>query len=148
MARDLGKTGYAVTGVDFSEVQIGRARSLVPKGTFILGDATVVELPPRSFDAVVCLYGLIHMPLHEQPRLLERIAAWLRPGGWLLVTTGKGAWTGTEERWLGGTVPMWWSHADVASYRSWIVRAGMTIEAEEFVPEDSGGHALFWARRD
>jgi 2-polyprenyl-3-methyl-5-hydroxy-6-metoxy-1,4-benzoquinol methylase len=49
-----------------------------------------------SFDAIVCLYTLIHMPLDEQPPLLTQIATWLRPSGWLLTTTGHGAWTGTE----------------------------------------------------
>jgi hypothetical protein len=42
---------------------------------------------------------------------------------------------------------MWWSHADVATYRSWISEAGLSIEREEFVPEGGSGHALFWACR-
>ena len=69
---------------------------------------------------MVSLYTLIHMPLDEQPPLLGRIGRWLRPGGWFLATTGHQAWTGTEDGWLGGKVPMWWSHADAATYRAWI----------------------------
>lgn len=42
---------------------------------------------------------------------------------------------------------MWWSHADAATNREWIERAGLTVEREDFVPEGDGGHALFWARR-
>jgi hypothetical protein len=42
---------------------------------------------------------------------------------------------------------MWWSHADAATYRSWISDAGMSVEREEFVPEGDSGHALFLARR-
>ncbi|MBO0867087.1 MAG: class I SAM-dependent methyltransferase [Micromonosporaceae bacterium] len=148
VARFLAKAGHHVTGVDISEVQIGRARRLVPAATFIRADATAIELPPASFDAVVCLYALIHMPLVEQPRLITRIAAWLRPGGWLLTTVGTSAWTGTEENWLGGPATMWWSQADAATYRSWLRGAGLTITAEHFVPEGTGGHTLFWARRD
>ena len=87
-ARFLTDCGHQVTGVDISEVQIDRARRLVPAASFLCADAAQVRLPPASFDAVVCLYALIHMPLAEQPPLLERIATWLRPGGWLLVTTG------------------------------------------------------------
>jgi hypothetical protein len=30
----------------------------------------------------------------------------------LLATTGWTAWTGTEDNWLGGPAPMWWSQAD------------------------------------
>jgi hypothetical protein len=42
---------------------------------------------------------------------------------------------------------MWWSHADAATYRGWIERAGLEVTEQGFVPEGDGGHALFWARR-
>ena len=118
VARSLAAAGYQVTGVDISDVQIERARRLVPAGTFIRADATVIEFPPRSFDAIVCLYALIHMPLAAQPGLLRRAAGWLRPAGWLLAVAGHSAWTGTEGNWLGGPAPMWWSQADAGTYRS------------------------------
>jgi hypothetical protein len=41
---------------------------------------------------------------------------------------------------------MWWSHANVATYRRWLGEAGCQVVAEEFVPEGSSGHSLFWAR--
>jgi 2-polyprenyl-3-methyl-5-hydroxy-6-metoxy-1,4-benzoquinol methylase len=147
VARALAAGGFAVVGVDVSRVQLGRARRLVPAVSLLQADATRVAFRPASFDAAVCLYTLIHLPLEEQPALLGRIAGWLRPGGWLLATTGQHAWTGTEEGWLGGTATMWWSHADAATYRAWIGRAGLEVTAQEFVPEGGGGHALFWARR-
>jgi 2-polyprenyl-3-methyl-5-hydroxy-6-metoxy-1,4-benzoquinol methylase len=147
VARSLTAAGHNVTGVDISEVQIERARRLVPRASFLQADATQLDFPHGSFDAVVCLYALIHMPLDEQPRLLHRIADWLRPSGWLLATTGQDAWTGAEDRWFQGPAAMWWSQADAATYRSWITEAGLEITAQEFVPEGDSGHALFWARR-
>jgi len=93
VAQRLTATGYHVTGVDISDVQIERARRLVPGAAFIRADATGLDFPPGSFDAVVCLYALIHMPLDRQPRLLRDIARWLRPGGWLLAVAGQDAWT-------------------------------------------------------
>ena len=147
VARDLTAAGYQVTGVDISAVQIRRAREFVPQARFLCADVTAVSFSPASFDAVVSLFALIHLPLDDQPAVLGKVAAWLRPGGVFLATTGYWAWTGTEEDWLGGGAPMWWSHADVATYRSWIAAAGLSIDREEFVPEGDGGHALFWARR-
>jgi SAM-dependent methyltransferase len=147
LARDLAGAGYAVTGVDLSAVQVERARRLVPAARFLHADATEVEFPAASFAAVVCLYTLIHLPLNEQPALLGRIGRWLRPGGWLLATTGYRAWTGTEDHWLGGDTPMWWSHADAVTYRTWIEQAGLSIVTQDVVPEGDGAHALFWARR-
>ena len=147
MSRQLAAAGHQVTGVDISDVQISRARQLVPAATFIRGNATELDFPPSSFDAVICLYALIHMPLERQPRLLRDAARWLRPGGWLLATTGQDAWTGTEDHWLGGPAAMWWSHADAATYRSWISQAGLEITSQQHVPEGGSGHALFWARK-
>jgi SAM-dependent methyltransferase len=147
VARTLTSAGHHVTGVDVSDVQIERARALVPDATFIRADAVDLDLPPAGFDAVVCLYAIIHIPLADQPDLIRRIASWLRPGGWLLATTGHDEWTGTEDHWLGGPAPMWWSHADAATYRSWIEQAGLVVTAQDHVPEGTSGHALFWARR-
>ncbi|MBL1118990.1 class I SAM-dependent methyltransferase [Streptomyces sp. 110] len=147
VARALSAAGHRVTGVDISGEQIRRARELVPEAEFRQADATDVGFPGAYLDAVVSLYALIHLPLDEQPPLLARIATWLRPGGWFLATTGHSAWTGTDDNWLGGGATMWWSHADAATYRDWLTRAGLTVEGEEFVPEGDGGHALFWARR-
>lgn len=147
VARSLANAGHHVTGVDISDVQIGRARRLVPAVTFLRADATRLDLPTACYDAVVCLYALIHMPLADQPRLIEKIGSWLRPGGWLLTTVGHSAWTGTEDNWLGGPATMWWSHADALTYRSWLQQAGLTITAEDFIPEGTSGHALFWAQR-
>jgi SAM-dependent methyltransferase len=147
VARFLSTAGHRVTGVDISDVQIERARRLVPDATFIRADATQLRFPPGSFDAVICLYALIHMPLDQQPRLLRRIAQWLRPGGWLLTTAGQDAWTGTENNWLGGPATMWWSQTDAATYRSWLQQTGMQITDQDFIAEGDSGHALFWARR-
>jgi 2-polyprenyl-3-methyl-5-hydroxy-6-metoxy-1,4-benzoquinol methylase len=147
LARDLAAAGYAVTGVDLSAVQVERARRLVPTARFLHADAGEVSFPASSFDAVVSLYALIHMPLDEQPRLLRRIGRWLRPGGWLLATTGHHAWTGSEDNWLGGEASMWWSQADAATYRAWIEQAGLSVVTEDLVPDGDGAHALFWARR-
>ena len=147
VAHRLAAAGHQVTGVDVSDVQVERARQLVPGAVSLRADATETDFPPSSFDAVVCLYALIHMPLDRQPRLLHSIARWLRPGGWLLATTGQDAWAGTQDNWLGGPAAMWWSHADAATYRSWLHQAGLQITSQQFVPEGDSGHALFWARQ-
>lgn len=106
-----------------------------------------LDFPPASFDAVVSLYALIHLPLDEQPQLLARIAGWLRPGGIFLCTAGHTAWTGTEDNWLGGGAPMWWSHTDATTYRTWLTAVGLTVDTETFVPGGDSGHILFRTHR-
>lgn len=146
VARDLTASDHRVTGVDISSVQIERARRLVPGADFVRADITACQLPASSFDAVVALYSLIHMPLSAQPVLLESIRSWLVPDGVLLLTAGWAAWTGIEDDWLGSGASMWWSQAGVATYRQWLQQAGFRVSGEAFVPEGDGGHSLFWAR--
>jgi len=147
VALSLADAGFDVTGVDISDVQVSRARELVPRARFIRADVTTVEFTPKSFDAVVSFYALIHIPVPEHPALLARVASWLRPGGLFVATTGQQAWTGSEDDWLGSGAAMWWSHADAGTYRTWISDAGLTIEREELVSENDVGHAFFLARR-
>jgi SAM-dependent methyltransferase len=147
VARDLAAAGMRVVGVDFSDVQIQRAHELVPAAEFLRADITAVGFASESFDAVVSFYALIHLPLDDQRPLLRRVAGWLRPGGLFVATTGHQGGTSYEDDWLGSGAPMWWSEADVATYRSWIDQSGLLIDREEFVPEGDSGHALFWAHR-
>jgi ubiquinone/menaquinone biosynthesis C-methylase UbiE len=137
---------FRVTGVDISDVQIQRARRLVPTARFVRADMTEVALPPGAFSGVVCLYSLIHVPLEEQPGLLAKVARWLAPGGLFLVTTGWTAWTGTEDRWLGSNAKMYWSHADAKTYERWLEGYGFRILRRDRVPEEGAEHALFLAQ--
>src|SRR5882757_3671970 len=57
VARSLAAAGHRVTGVDISEVQVSRARELVPAADFICADATSLTFPEASFDAVVSFYA-------------------------------------------------------------------------------------------
>jgi 2-polyprenyl-3-methyl-5-hydroxy-6-metoxy-1,4-benzoquinol methylase len=149
-AKWLSDSGFRVTGVDLSDTMVERARDLVPAATFLRGDmalAEEVDFGTSTFHAVVSLYALIHVPIHDQPGVIERIAGWLRPGGLLVATVGHTAWTGTESDWLGGGAPMSWSHPGAATYRAWLESAGLAIDDERFVPEGTSGHTLFVATR-
>ena len=139
---------FDVTGVDCSEVQINRARRLVPAARFVCADMCEVSFLPASFAAVVSFYAIFHVPLEEHPGLFARIAAWLQPGGYLLAIVGRDAWTGTDEAYLG--VPggrMCWSHADEATNLRWIRQAGLHVHWRRFVPEGDGGHTLVLAQK-
>jgi SAM-dependent methyltransferase len=138
---------FRVTGVDISDVQIGRAKRLVPEARFIRADMTEVRFRPETFGGIVCLYALIHVPLEEQRPLLARMHRWLSPGGIVLLTTGDEEYTGTEENWLGSNAAMYWSHADAATYERWLSDAGFELLRRTRVPEGKVGHALFLARK-
>jgi len=100
VARDLAAAGLLVSGVDLSDVQIRRARTLVPTASFKQGDVTEMSWPTGTLDTVVALYSLIHVPLHAQPGLFTSFADWLVDDGTLLLVAGARAWTGSEHGWL------------------------------------------------
>src|SRR5438874_2512188 len=64
---------HRVTGVDLSAAQLDRARRRVPAATFLHADATELELPEGSFDAVVSTFVFGHVPRAKQAPLLARI---------------------------------------------------------------------------
>jgi ubiquinone/menaquinone biosynthesis C-methylase UbiE len=141
--RELTAHGLQVLGVDFSAVQLRRARRLVPAASLVRADMTALRLRPASLDAVVSFYALIHVPLTDQQALFPRIRRWLRPGGHFLAIVGAQRWTGTEY-YLGAQ--MFWDHADTAAYRRWLQAAGMAPIWERFIPEGESGHSLILAR--
>jgi len=137
--------GFDVTGVDFSPVQIERARALVPDASFVLADIASVEFEPRSFDAVIALYCIFHLPLEEQRTLFESVRRWLRDGGVFLAILPAGPWTGTEEDWLGAGATMWWTQERPEVYDQWLAEAGFQRRWRRYVPERDAGHDLVLA---
>lgn len=132
-------------GIDISDVQVKRARSLVPAARFKRGDMCRLRFRPALFDAVVSFYAIIHLPLREQKPLLKRVFKWLRPGGTFAATLGKGRWTGRERDWHG--TEMFFSHQDHQTYRSWLEDIGFKVVRRNLVREGRGGHPLFLCRK-
>jgi len=134
----------AVTGIDLSPVQIARARHWYQRRNFQRADMSTLEFPSHRFAAVVSFYAIIHVPLDEQPAIFKNIHRWLRPGGHVLATVGSDPWTGVEDDWHGA--PMYWSHADRATYIAWLEETGFTVLWSRFIPEGAGGHTLIFAK--
>ena len=104
---------------------------------------TEIDIPDGSFDAVVSLYVFNHLSRADLPLLLNRIAAWLRPGGHLLATFGRSGTEGVQDDWLG--VPMYFgSYTDEDTLRL-LDQAGLEIVREAAVPivEPGEGEADF-----
>lgn len=117
---------FQVTGVDISTKQIERARQAIPHADFIKADMTQISLPTASFDAITALGSIIHVPRDEQPKLLQDIATWLRPGGSFLATFGaRSMKIDFEANWLGAL--MYWSYFDSQTNVKLVKEAGLSI---------------------
>ncbi len=134
----------SLVGVDISIEQVRAARRRCPGATFIHADMTQIGFDPESFDAVVSVYALNHVPRSDLPGLLQRCAAWLRPGGYLLASFGCNGSEGIQDDWLG--VPMVFSSYTPIETADLIRRAGLSIEREEVVAivEPEGAARFLW----
>ena len=82
--------GAHAIGVDFSQAMVETARGLHSAATFQQGDAEALAFEADSFDAVVCSFGVNHLPdpgkaLRESCRVLRRggriaFSMWCAPG--------------------------------------------------------------------
>ena len=132
---------HRVLGVDISPKQIERARERVPRATFVCADATRLELEAASFDAVVTLYMLGHVPRAEQAPLLASMAGWLREGGCLLATMGTAnADDEVDADWLGA--PMFFASFHAAENRRLVADAGFELLEAKVIPVEEPGHGL------
>jgi SAM-dependent methyltransferase len=115
-----------LTGIDISRAQIDRARNALPSAELIHGDFTTATFATRSFDAVVALYTLTHVPNTDLPVLLGRVATWLRPDGLFLASFGTGpTHESVEDDWLG--VPMFFSGFDEQANERLVGEAGLAV---------------------
>jgi SAM-dependent methyltransferase len=138
VTRELAKR-HRVTGVDISAAQIELARHHVPEASFVHADYTALDVAAGSFDAVVAVLTLTHVPREEHPELLTRIGGWLHEGGFLLCSLGVGDVPGTiDEDWLGA--PMYFSHYDADTNRRLVRAAGFELVRDEVVTMQEEGH--------
>lgn len=132
---------FVVTGVDLSARHVAMARQNVPHGTFIHVDMSQVDFPPMSFDAVAAFYSLVHVPRYEHPRLLHKIARWLRCRGLFVATLWPDANEATfADDWFGRK--MYWSGFDSETSRKLVRAAGMDLVRADEETADEFGEAI------
>ena len=118
-----------LTGVDVSREQLRRARERIPSVTLLHADFTELALDAESFDAVVALYVLNHVPQQRLGPLLGDVARWLRPRGLFLgvfPTSDNPGWFGD---FLG--VEMFFAGFAPATNRRLVEEAGLEVLRDE-----------------
>jgi demethylmenaquinone methyltransferase / 2-methoxy-6-polyprenyl-1,4-benzoquinol methylase len=104
--RLLGST-VAVTGVDFSERMLERARAKSAAVEWIQGDALALPFQDESFDAATVGFGVRN--LDDLERGLRELRRVLRPGGRvgiLEITSPRGLLRPFYKLWFDGLVPL------------------------------------------
>lgn len=87
ISRLLCETGFSVTGLDFSEPMMGRARAKAAAGkfdaTYVMGDAEDTRLPDNSFDVIMTRHLVWTLP-DPQAAFIDWFRV-LKPGGGVLI---------------------------------------------------------------
>lgn len=78
LAGAAAERGAKAIGIDFAPSMVREAAENFPRAEFLHGDAEALQFESHSFDAVVCGFGLGHLPEPEKG-LLEAFRV-LRPG--------------------------------------------------------------------
>jgi demethylmenaquinone methyltransferase / 2-methoxy-6-polyprenyl-1,4-benzoquinol methylase len=101
------RAGGRVTGLDFSEQMLVRARGKSKSVEWVLGDVTALPFDDSSFDAVTVGFGIRNVPDLEVG--LAELARVLRPGGrvaCLEITRPEGMLKPFFRLWFDGLVPL------------------------------------------
>ncbi|KAK0647035.1 S-adenosyl-L-methionine-dependent methyltransferase [Cercophora newfieldiana] len=84
---------FHVTANDLSSTQIALGKEKLgddeTKVRWIQGDMTTLTFDENTFDVIIALYSLIHLPREEQKAMLGSIYKWLKPGGVVLMNFGE-----------------------------------------------------------
>jgi ubiquinone/menaquinone biosynthesis C-methylase UbiE len=100
--------GVSAVGIDIAPAMIEEARRRFPTAAFQEGDAERLDFPSASFDAVICAFGLLHLP--DSKRAIAEAFRVLRSDGKYAFTV----WCRPERaRLLGLALQAITSHADM-----------------------------------
>jgi ubiquinone/menaquinone biosynthesis C-methylase UbiE len=107
---------FHVTGVDFSQAQIGLAEQNLPHVKFLCEDLTNLDFPANAFDGITSYYAIIHIPREGHQALLANFHRMLKPGGFALLCLGaEHLIDDIDEDFFGAR--MYWSHYDRDTYQ-------------------------------
>jgi len=124
-AEQLAEWGYRTTAFDISETAIRAAKKRFPKNEVEYRVADLLEPPgewTHGFDFVLEVYTLQALPPSVRLRAIQNVAAFVRPGGALLVLA-----RGREPDEPEGQLPWPLTRAELAEF----ARAGLAEQSFE-----------------
>jgi demethylmenaquinone methyltransferase/2-methoxy-6-polyprenyl-1,4-benzoquinol methylase len=107
LAVAAARAGGRVTGLDFSEPMLERARRKAPELEWICGDLLELPFADASFDAATVGFGVRNVD--DLQRALSELRRVLRPGGRvgiLEITRPRGPLAPFYRLWFDGVVPL------------------------------------------
>ncbi|NHJ04890.1 MAG: class I SAM-dependent methyltransferase [Candidatus Heimdallarchaeota archaeon] len=139
VAKFLVEKGINVTGIDISKNMVELAQKNVPQATFIQMDMLTLNFEENSFDGIICVYSLWHVPKKEHTQIYKAFHRILKPNGLLVINTGIRESEGMSD-FFGE--PMLWSNHDPKTTLKLVKEAGFTVDFEGIL--ERGGEYQYW----
>lgn len=135
----LAERGFHVIGIDLSDTMLEMARKNVPQATFLKQDITAPTFEEESFDGILSLFAIFHIPRKEHQYVIEQFYRLLKPDGVLMINTGV---SGSESfsNFFGS--PMFWSNWEPKKTLTLVKEAGFSIIFEGKLIR--GGEIQYW----
>lgn len=135
----LVKSGFDVTGIDFSAGMLEVARKNVPEARFIKKDMAELDFKNNSFDGLTAFYSIIHVPREKHLSLFQSFHRILKPNGIMLICVGPDEWEATTEYY---DTEMFWSHYSPEKSLRLVKDADFQIIFSKHIV--SGGETHYW----
>ncbi|UCC20238.1 MAG: class I SAM-dependent methyltransferase [Promethearchaeota archaeon] len=144
-AKFLTKKGFNVIGIDLSEKMLSMAKENEPNANFIKMDINEIKFDENTFDGVISVYTLFHIPKKNHLSIFNKLFEILKPGGILLLNTGISESEGISN-FFG--VPMFWSNYNPKTTLELVKKVGFSILFEGVL--ERGGEYQYWiyAKKD
>jgi ubiquinone/menaquinone biosynthesis C-methylase UbiE len=139
VAEFLVRSGFDVTGIDFSENMLKLARKNVSKARFIKKDMTKLDFEDNSFDGLTAFYSIIHVPKEKHFPLFQSFHRILKPNGIMLICMGPDEWEATDDY---HGAKMFWSHYSPEKSLQLVKDAAFRIVSDQILVR--GGEKHYW----
>ncbi|MEA2070980.1 MAG: class I SAM-dependent methyltransferase, partial [Asgard group archaeon] len=88
VAKYLTEKGFKIIGIDISKKMVELAKKNVPKATFRQQDVLQMDFEDSSFDGIICVYTLWHVPRKKHAEIFKKFYELLKSNGILVINTG------------------------------------------------------------
>jgi len=120
--------GFGVVGIDISRNMLKLAKQKAPQAEFHRQDMRDLDFPKESFDAVLALYSIIHVPRKYHSGIFKKINRVLKPKGIALVSVGGSDLENyIDENWMNWGSRMYWSQFDLEKNLDLLRKSGFKI---------------------
>lgn len=139
VSKFLVKKGFSVTGVDISKKLIDLAKENVPEANFHQKNIFELDFPDDSFDGIICVYTLWHIPRNNHQSIINNFHRMLKTNGILVLNTGIFESDGMS-KFFGE--PMLWSNNSPQKTLAITKENGFEILSEGIL--SLGGENQYW----